>query len=116
MRSVATSFAALIASRVELAVLELQEQVELHRRLLMLRIAAGACFAMAALVVTAFVELALWDVTRVAAAGAMAVVYLGGGLLALARMRRRMREAQPAFATTLAEIEDDLRALRRHDE
>jgi uncharacterized membrane protein YqjE len=116
LRSLAGSFVALVRTRVELAVLELREDGERRKDMVVLAAAAGAFLAMAAMVFALFVIVVFWDTHRVAAAGAMTVLYLAVGLFALLRLRRLRAEAPPPFEATLAELARDVEALRGEHE
>src|SRR5690606_35380898 len=102
-------------TRLELALVELQEEGERRAAMLGLAAVAGVFLALAALLLAAFVVIALWDSHRLLAAGGVTVAYGAIGLYALLRMRRARRESPPPFAATLAELASDVEALRARD-
>jgi uncharacterized membrane protein YqjE len=116
LRSLAGSFVALVRTRVELAVLELREDGERRKDMVVLAAAAGTFIAMGALLFAVFVIVLFWDTHRVAAAGAMTALYLAIGVLALLRLRRLRADAPPPFEATLAELARDVEALRGEHE
>lgn len=112
LRALSASFVALLAARVELAVVELREEAERRTELAVLGATAGVFAALAALLFALLVVLLFWETHRVAAAGAVTLAYLAIALAALGRLRRRARESPPPFQATLAELERDVRDLR----
>jgi len=116
LRSLAGSFVALVRTRVELAVLELREDGERRKDMVVLAAAAGAFLAMGALIFAVFVVVLFWDTHRVAAAGVMTALYFAIGLFALLRLKQLRAEAPPPFEATLAELARDVEALRGEHE
>ncbi|HUL95287.1 MAG TPA: phage holin family protein [Usitatibacter sp.] len=115
-RPLAGSFAALVRTRLELALLELREDGERRKDTLVAAALGGAFLAMGTMAFTVFVVVLFWDTHRIAAAGGIAVIYLAIGLLALLRAGRLRAEAPPPFQATLAEFARDAEALRgAHD-
>jgi uncharacterized membrane protein YqjE len=112
IRALAGSFVALVRTRIELAVLELREEGERRKQMAVLAAVAGVFLAMAAMLFALFIVVLFWDTHRVAAAGAVTVIYLAIGLIALGRLKQRGREAPPPFEATLAELAKDVEALR----
>ncbi|MGE5616875.1 MAG: phage holin family protein [Bacillota bacterium] len=104
------------ATRVELAIVELREEGERRKGMLLLAIASGVFLGMALLLATFFVIVFFWDTHRLAAIGVMTLVYLSIGLGAIARMRRDAREAPRPFEATLRELAADRDMLKgRHE-
>jgi uncharacterized membrane protein YqjE len=89
---------------------ELREEVEKRKRMLLLAALGAALLHTAFLLLTAFVALLFWDTHRIAAVGAMAALYLACGIVALIRLRANAASADP-FAGTLGELRRDLAAL-----
>jgi uncharacterized membrane protein YqjE len=116
LRALAGSFAALVRTRVELAVLELREEGERRKEMAVLAAIAGMFFMMGAILFAMLIVVIFWDTHRVAAAAGVTIVYLGIGAFALSRLRQRAREAPKPFEATLAELAQDVEALRgRHE-
>lgn len=116
LRSMGASFVALLHTRIELAVLELREEGQRRKEMLVLGAVAGVFLTLAALLLAAFVVILFWDTHRVAAAGGVTAAYLAIGVIALARMRGRARDNPPPFEATLAELARDVQALKGRDE
>lgn len=95
-----------------LLAVELGEEVERRKRLLVL-VAVGATFLHMALVLASLLIVAVfWDTHRIPAIAAMAIVYLALGTAALLRMRRESAEAPTPFSASIAELDQDLTGLR----
>ena len=112
LRALGATLADAAATRVELAIVELREEGERRKGLLVLAIACGVFFGMALLLATVFVIVLFWDTHRLAAIGGMTLLYLAIGLGALAKMRRDAREAPRPFEATLRELSADRDMLR----
>jgi len=59
-----------------------------------------------------FVLLLMWDSYRLAAAGVLTLLFLGGGGLLLQAAKRRLNDGEPMLAATRAEFARDQAALR----
>ena len=116
LRALGTSFVELVRTRIELAVLELREETERRKEMVVLAAIAGVFLALSALLLALFVVYLFWDDHRVAAAASVTAIYFAIGAYALARLRRRMREAPPPFEATLSEFARDVEGLgNRHE-
>ena len=116
LRALAGSFAGLASARIELALVELREEGERRKEMAILAAAAGVSFAIGGLLLALFVVVLFWDSHRVAAAGAVTAVYLLLGVAALVALWRRKRASPPPFEATLAELAQDVEALRERHE
>jgi uncharacterized membrane protein YqjE len=116
LRALGASFLALIGTRAELLVVELREEGERRKEMLVLAGVAALFLGLGLLLVALFVVVLFWDTHRIAAAGAVTVVYLGIGAGALARLRQKSRSSPPPFEATLAEFAKDVEMLKRRDE
>ena len=112
IRALAASFLGLVRTRVELAVVELQEEGERKKGMLVLAAMAGVFLMLGALLFALFVVVCFWDTHRVAAAGIMTLLYLGVGAYALMRLKGQAASSPPPFAATLEELKRDVDALR----
>lgn len=112
LRAIGTTLNEVLRIRGALFAVELREEVERRKRLVVLAAVGFAFLHTALLLLTLFVAVIFWDTHRVAAIGAMAVLYLGCGAAALARFRLEAAASPPPFAATLAELEHDLEPLR----
>ena len=115
-RSLGGSLLGLVEARVELVSLELREEAERRKRLLILAVVA-AVFLMLGLVALSFLVVVLfWDSHRLGAIAGVTLVHSGVGAWAILRIREILRDSAPPFAATLAEFRRDLDMLRgRHE-
>ena len=112
LRGLGASFLALVHTRIELAVVELREEGERRKDMLVLAAVAAVFLTLGAAFLGLFVVVLFWDSHRVLAAGAVTALWIAIGLYALARLKRRVRESPPPFEASLAELAKDLEALK----
>jgi uncharacterized membrane protein YqjE len=112
LRNVAGTLNEILRIRGALFAVELGEEVERRKRLLILAALAFAFFHTALLLFTLFIAVVFWDTHRIAATGAMAALYLGFGAAAIMRFRLESAASPPAFAASLGELDRDLSGLR----
>jgi uncharacterized membrane protein YqjE len=116
LRSLGATLTEIVAARVELAVVELREEGERRKSMLVLAATGGAFLALALLLATLFVLALYWDTHRLAAIGGMTLLYLAAGAGAIARMRFLAAAAPPPFEATLRELAADRELLGgRHE-
>lgn len=110
--SVATLIA-IVKTRAELLVTELEE--EKYRLMAMWSKAIGAAFLLAVGVIMAVfcLALAFWE-QRVVIFGLFAALFIGGGLLLVASLKRQAGQPTKLFKASLSELEEDMAQLRRH--
>ena len=99
-----------------LAVVELQEEGERKKGMLVLAATAGVFLTLGALLFAIFIVVVFWDTHRIAAAAVMTLLYLGIGAYALMQLKHRASSNPPPFAATLEELKRDVDALRGSDE
>ena len=98
--------------RMELAAVELAEEIERRKQQFVLG-ALGLVFTYTALLLATFLVAAVfWDTHRLAALGALALAHLACGAGALVALRKRVRTAPAPFAATRNEFALDLAAWR----
>lgn len=112
LQALVASMMALVRTRVELAVVEFREERERLKHIVLLGIVAGVFLALVAVLFAVFIVVLFWDSHRVAAAAGVTVAYLAIGLGAVASLRRRIRELPLPFEASLAELGQDVEALR----
>ena len=112
LRTLGASVVALIRTRAELIVVELEEEKERRKEMVVLAAAAGLFFGMSLLLVALFVVVLFWDTHRLLALGGVTVLYVCIGGWAYFRLQEKIRSAPPPFAATLTEFQNDLEALR----
>jgi uncharacterized membrane protein YqjE len=100
-------------TRAELLITELEE--EKLRLMSLWSKAIGAAFLLALGVVMTVCSLALafWE-HRVFVFALFAVLFVGGGLLLAASLKRQTEQPSKLFRASLAELEADMAELRRH--
>jgi uncharacterized membrane protein YqjE len=116
LRALGATLVALVHTRVELAVVELREEGERRKRMLVLAVAAGVFLTLAAGLLALFVVVLFWDTHRLAAAGGVTLAYVAIGVFALLRLKEQARNSPPPFEATLAELARDVETLRGHHE
>jgi uncharacterized membrane protein YqjE len=90
---------------------ELREQGERRKDELALAVAGGVFLALALLLAALFVVALFWDTHRLAALGAVTLLYLGIAAFAFARLREELRSSPPPFEATLRELAADRELL-----
>ena len=102
----------ILQTRAALVSVELREEIERRKRMLALAALGFAFLHMALLLATLLVTVVFWDTHRVAAIGAMTVLYLACGAVAVKRLRDEALASPAPFAASLAEVERDLASMR----
>ena len=113
LHALGATFLALIGTRAELLVVELREEGERRKEMLVLAVTAALFLALGLLLVAFLVVVLFWDSYRLIAICGVTLLYLGIGAWALLTLRRKVRENPPPFAATLAEFDQDMELLRR---
>jgi len=112
LRALIAALGELLRVRGALIGVELREEFERRRQLLVMAVLAAALLHMALLVLTALVAVAFWDTHRISALAAMAALYLACGAGILVRLRVAAAASPPPFAASLDELQRDLDQLR----
>jgi len=108
---------ALLRVRVELVAVELKEEAERRKRIVLLAVLASFFLGAAVIFAGFLVVVLFWDSSyRLSATGAVTLVFFGIGLWAFLRVQAILSESPHAFAETLKEFRKDLEFLRGHDE
>lgn len=102
----------LVRTRLELAAIELQEGAQRLFGYLAWAVAAAVLGIFALWLVVVFVLVLFWDTHRLAAVGAMAVLFILGTLFAVAKLRAGLAARPPMLPATLAELRKDAEALK----
>lgn len=97
--------------RGSLLVVELNEEIERRKQMLVLAAICAALLHTAFLLLTLLVLAAFWDTYRVAAIACVASIYLACGMAALARLRARVAAHPEPFAASRGELANDLAGL-----
>jgi len=112
LRAFAATLCEAAGIRGNLFAIELREEVERRKAMLILATLCVVCLHMALLLVTALVVIAFWETSRAGAVGGLTVLYLGLGLAAFAGLRHRIAASPAPFAATRGELERDFEQLR----
>lgn len=112
LRAMGVTLGEIVQVRGALLGVELREEMERRRQMLVL-VAVGVVFLHTALLLlTLLVAIVFWDTHRFGAIGALAALYLACGAAVLFRLRVKAAASPPPFAATLGELEQDLAQLR----
>jgi uncharacterized membrane protein YqjE len=107
---------ALLRVRVELVGVELKEEAERRKHMLVLALVAAFFLASGLLLAAFLVVVLFWDSYRLPAIAGVTLVYSGIGAWAFLRFRNILANSPPAFSATLKEFRKDLDFLQGHDE
>jgi|RhiMethySRZTD1v2_1073278.scaffolds.fasta_scaffold380398_1 uncharacterized membrane protein YqjE len=113
LREGAVAVGQLFRTRLELLLLDLEEEKERLEQRLVLAAIAGFLFALGSLVTTGLFVALLWPSLGVWSIAIFSALYLGGSGVAMAMLLRRNRERHPTFASTLREFEKDAERFAR---
>ncbi|OGA95390.1 MAG: hypothetical protein A3G27_12820 [Betaproteobacteria bacterium RIFCSPLOWO2_12_FULL_66_14] len=102
----------LLHTRLELLVVELEQEEERLKEAVLLGVAAVFCLSFGLLLLTLFVVVAFWDDNRLLALGSLTVLYFALGAAAVLVLRARSKSRPRPFAATLEEIDKDRERLR----
>src|SRR6187549_1089211 len=108
LRAMGGTLNEILHTRAALFSVELREELERRKRMLALAALGFAFLHTALLLATLLVTVLFWDTHRIAAIGAMTVLYLGCGAFAVKRLRDEAAASPAPFAATLGELEQDL--------
>ncbi len=106
----------IVGTRAELAVLELREEGERKKEMLVLALVASLFLALGLLLAAFLVVVVFWDTHRLAAISAVTALYLGVAFLAYLRLRAQSLASPAPFEATLRELAADRDALRGQGE
>lgn len=116
VRGLGDSLLSLIRTRAELLAIELAEEKERRKEMLILAV-LGALFLALGLQLIAFVVVvAFWDSYRLAAIVGVMCLYLGIAAWAFFRLRYKWANSPAPFAATLEELGKDMDALQERHE
>lgn len=111
LQSIGVALLTMLQTRVELLGNELEIQKLTALRMLLIALAMVFCAGVGVLLLSALVALLFWD-QRVAVLAIFAAVFVFAAVLLYRALMRIVRDPQPAFAATLAELKEDMRRLK----
>src|SRR5574343_978239 len=100
-------------TRAELLVTELEEEKLRLMSLWSKAIGAAFLLALGVVMVVCCVALAFWE-QRVIVFGIFAVLFIGGGAILVASLKRQASQPSKMFKSSLHELEADMAQLRRY--
>jgi uncharacterized membrane protein YqjE len=112
VRRLGATLLGMVQTRLELLSTETEEHVVRLSRSCVLAACALMLVTLGLLVATLFVLILFWDTHRLAAAAALALMYLGGGIAMALYARREARSQPRLFAASLAELAKDRHELK----
>lgn len=112
LRDLGATLGEALGIRGSLFAVELREEIERRKHLVVLAALAGVFLHMALIVFTLLVAIVFWETHRVAAVGAMALLYAALGAGTFLAMRRSAAASPPPFAASLNELAQDLAQMR----
>ena len=107
LRTGAVALANLYRTRLELLLLDLEEEKERLEQRLILSAVAGFLFTLGSIGATAFFVMLLWPSIGMGAIALFAVLYLGAAGGVVLKIQHGNRERHRTFAWTLQEFEKD---------
>jgi uncharacterized membrane protein YqjE len=111
LRAIGATLHEMARVRGALFAVELGEEIERRKHMLVLAAFGVAFLHMALLLLTFLVAVVFWDTHRVGAIGAMTALYLACGGAALIALRAKVAASPAPFADTLGELNRDLAEL-----
>src|SRR3989338_5256357 len=117
VRQLLSTLASIVSTRLELMGNELQEE-RLHlMQMLIIALSALFCFGIGILLLAMFIVVLFWDDYRLAAMGALTVLFLASGTLLAILLRNKAQAKSKLFSASLAELAKDRELLKaRHEQ
>jgi uncharacterized membrane protein YqjE len=115
LKRVARTAAAITQNRLELLLVELQEERSRLMDMLLLAAAGIVCGLMTLIVATFTLVVVFWDGNRFGVLAALGIAYLAGAILAFWKLNLRLKGWE-TFSATLSEIKKDRAWLERESE
>jgi uncharacterized membrane protein YqjE len=106
----------LIRTRAELLAIELEEEKERRKEMLILAVLGALFLALGVQLVAFLVVVVFWDTYRIQAIAGVTVLYLGIAAWAFLRIRNIWSHSPAPFAATLQELGKDMDAMQGRDE
>jgi uncharacterized membrane protein YqjE len=112
LRGLAQTLIGALHTRLQLISNEIEEQGARIAQMALLWAVAGFCFALAIVLGALLLVVVFWDENRVAVLAVLAALFAGGGAVAIAAARNVSTARPAALEATLAELRNDIDALR----
>ena len=111
LKQVASTVVATVQTRLALLANEVQLEEQRLLQMLWRGLAALLCLGLG-LVLTLVLLISLWWDQRVVLLSVMALLFFGVAVYLYFSLRRNLAQAEPIFAASLAELQEDLRQLK----
>jgi uncharacterized membrane protein YqjE len=111
LQRILATLVTLLHTRLELAAVELEDEVRRFAEILAWTLAGVLAGGFAVLLLALTVVIAFWDGHRLLAASLVTLVFAGFAVAAALVVRNRIRTRPPLLAATLGELKRDARAL-----
>mgnify|MGYP003406834555 CR=1 FL=1 len=116
VKQLLSTLSSIVSTRLELLANELQEE-RLHlMQMLLFALFALFCFGVGILLLTIFIVVLFWDDHRLAALGALSILFLALGMLMAMLLRSKAQAKSRLFSASLAELGKDRDQLDSHHE
>jgi uncharacterized membrane protein YqjE len=113
LRGLATTFVALVQTRLEIFASEFDEERTRLARTVVLAVVAAFCLGLAVVLLVLLVVVVFWDSNRLLAIGVIAGLFALGALAALVKLRAAVRQRPKFLSATLAELHKDAKEMER---
>lgn len=107
LRNLAATLAAVAATRLEILSTEVEEEKIRIGQLLLLAVAALFFLGLGIVFAAVFLTVLFWDSHRLFALGALALLFLAAGVIAVRLLQGKAREKSRLFADSLGELAKD---------
>lgn len=107
LATLATTFLAIIHTRLELLSTDIEEEREHVLALLKLSLIALFCMMLGMLLIAVLLIVALWDTYRLAAIGSLAAFFIVSGFIAWCMAKRKAKAKPRLFSASLLELRKD---------
>jgi uncharacterized membrane protein YqjE len=109
---IGATLVAMLQTRLELAVVEVEEESQRFLRYLILSLLALFLFGIASVLVALFVVVLFWDSYRLAAVAGMTLLFIAAGAFFALKVRAEMRTKPALLADTINELRQDIACIR----
>ena len=113
LKNTVATLVAIVKTRVELLVTELEEEKYRLMSMWSKAIAAAFLLGMGVLLGVFALAMAFWE-QRVLVFGVFAALFVGGGLFLVGALKRQASQPSKMFKASLSELEADMAQLRRY--
>lgn len=113
LRKLASTFVALLQTRIEIFASELDEERARLARTVVLAVVGAFCLGLATVLLVLLIVVIFWDTNRLLAIGVIAGLFALGALAALVALRSTVRQRPKFLAATIAELRKDGKELER---